>query len=115
MVERSQALNRIRVFETMTAQLVWLITGCSSGFGHEFVTQILARGDLVIATSRNVDKIRHLEQPRVSLQQLDVTDSQESLDETISKAISIHGRVDVLVNNAGYIATGSWEDLRYVL
>lgn len=99
----------------MMAPLVWLITGCSSGFGQEFVPQILARGDVVIATSRNIDKIKHLEQPGVSLQQLDVTDSRESLNDTLAKAIGIHGRLDVLVNNAGYIVTGSWEDLRYVL
>jgi NADP-dependent 3-hydroxy acid dehydrogenase YdfG len=98
----------------MATPLVWLITGCSSGFGLEFVPQILARGDLVIATSRSIDKIKHLEQPGVSLQQLDVTNKQESLNETIAKAIAIYGRLDVLVNNAGYIATGSWEDLWYV-
>jgi len=94
-------------------QLVWLITGCSSGFGGAFVSEILARGDLVIATSRNVAKIGHLVQPGISLVQLDVTDTQESLDKTISAAIDIHGRIDVLVNNAGYIVAGSWEDVRY--
>ncbi|GAB1312032.1 hypothetical protein MFIFM68171_02242 [Madurella fahalii] len=92
-------------------QLVWLITGCSSGFGEAFVSEILSRGDLVIATSRNTAKIAHPAQPGVSLAQLDVTDTQASLDKIISAAIDIHGRIDVLVNNAGYIAVGSWEDL----
>ncbi|KAB5566724.1 hypothetical protein GE09DRAFT_1107991 [Coniochaeta sp. 2T2.1] len=96
-----------------SSQLVWLITGCSSGFGAEFVAQIRRRGDLVIATSRKLDKIQYLEQPGVSVLQLDVNDSQDSLNETVAKAISIHGRIDALVNNAGYIATGSWEDLGY--
>lgn len=92
-------------------QLVWLITGCSSGFGAEFVAQIRMRGDLVIATGRSLEKLKRFEQSGVSILQLDVTDGQESLNGTVSKAISVHGRVDVLVNNAGYIATGSWEDL----
>ena len=93
-------------------QLVWLITGCSSGFGSAFVSEILARGDLVIATSRNVDKIAHLSQPGVDLLKLDVNDTQESLDKTVAAAINIHGKIDVLVNNAGYIVTGSWEDIK---
>ncbi|KAK0633845.1 hypothetical protein B0T14DRAFT_420008 [Immersiella caudata] len=92
-------------------QLVWLITGCSSGFGEAFISEILSRGDLVIATSRNTTKIAHLAQPGVSLSQLDVTDTQASLNKIISTAITIHGRIDILVNNAGYIAVGSWEDL----
>jgi len=92
--------------------LVWLITGCSSGFGSAFVSEILTRGDLVIATSRNVDKIAHLNQPGVDILQLDVNDTQESLDKTIAVAINIHGRIDVLINNAGCIVTGSWEDVK---
>ncbi|KAK0638587.1 hypothetical protein B0T16DRAFT_421386 [Cercophora newfieldiana] len=94
------------------AQLVWLITGCSSGFGSAFVSEILTRGDLVIATSRNVDKIAHLSQSGVTLLQLDVSNSQESLDKTVAAALEVYGRIDVLVNNAGYIATGSWEDVK---
>jgi len=98
----------------MASQLVWLITGCSSGFGEEIVRQVLGRGDLVIATSRKLDSLRHLEeQPHDNLSTLalDVTDSQDLINNTIGNAIKIHGRIDVLVNNAGYIAVGSWEDL----
>jgi len=96
------------------SQLVWLITGCSSGFGEAFVSEILSRGDFVIATSRNVDKIAHLSQPGVSLLRLDVTDAQGSIEKAVAAGIEIHGRIDVLVNNAGRIITGSWEELRYV-
>lgn len=93
-------------------QLVWLITGCSSGFGEAFVSEILSRGDLVVATSRSVDKIAHLRhQPGVSVLPLDVTDPSDILDQKIASAIEIHGRIDVLVNNAGYIVTGSLEDV----
>ncbi|KAI0163931.1 NAD(P)-binding protein [Xylariaceae sp. FL1272] len=94
-------------------QLVWLITGCSSWFGEHFVRQIQSRGDLVIATARNIDKIRHLEQPGVALLQLDITSNQFILNEVVAKAIDVYGKVDVLVNNAAYIATGSWEDVGY--
>ncbi|KAF2093275.1 NAD(P)-binding protein [Rhizodiscina lignyota] len=95
------------------SSLVWLITGCSSGFGEQFVRSILARGDKIIATSRKLEKLKHLEQAGAAVLQLDVTDSQENLRNTIAKAISIYGRVDVLVNNAAYIAIGTWEDLEY--
>lgn len=92
-------------------QLVWLITGCSSGFGEQFVHTLLARGDKAIATARKLEKINYLQQDGVTLLQLDITDRQKSICETMSKAISAYGRIDVLVNNAAYIAIGNWEDL----
>lgn len=95
------------------APLVWLITGCSSGFGQQFVHSILARGDKVIATARTLSRIAHLEQLGASTLQLDITSSQSSIDATIAKAISIYGRVDVLVNNAAFIQIGTLEDLQY--
>ena len=95
-------------------QLVWLITGCSSGFGEHFVSSILARGDKVIATARNLEKIKPLEQAGAATLQLDITDSQESIDHTITKAISVYGRIDVLINNASYVSIGVWEDLTFV-
>ncbi|KAI1632957.1 hypothetical protein F4809DRAFT_644939 [Biscogniauxia mediterranea] len=95
------------------SQLVWLVTGCSSGFGEQFVRKILSRGDLVIATAHKPEKIKHLEQPSVTILPLDISSDQSTLNETVSKAISIHGRVDVLVNNAAYAMLGSWEDVEY--
>jgi NADP-dependent 3-hydroxy acid dehydrogenase YdfG len=92
-------------------QLIWLITGCSSGFGEQFVESILARGDKVIATARTLSKIKHLEKPGVSLLHLDLTDSQKILHETMSKAIEIYGKIDVLINNAAYVGAGFWEDV----
>ncbi|KAH8801736.1 hypothetical protein F5884DRAFT_807711 [Xylogone sp. PMI_703] len=94
-------------------QLVWLITGCTSGFGEEFTHQILARGDRVIATGRALEKLKHLEKEGAAILQLDVTAKQEVLDNTISEALKIYGRIDVLVNNAAYVAAGTWEDLTY--
>ena len=95
----------------MPPQLVWLITGCSSGFGEQFVHSIVARGDRVIATGRNLSRLQHLWNIGASILQLDVTDSQEIIDGKIAEAISIHGRIDVLVNNAAFIQVGTWEDL----
>jgi NADP-dependent 3-hydroxy acid dehydrogenase YdfG len=95
----------------MPSQLVWFITGCSSGFGEQFVHSILARGDKVIATGRNLSRLQHLQNTGASILQLDVTDSQEIINDKIAEAISIHGRIDVLVNNAAFIQVGTWEDL----
>ncbi|KEF59001.1 uncharacterized protein A1O9_03844 [Exophiala aquamarina CBS 119918] len=94
-------------------QLVWLVTGCSSGFGEQFVLDIIARGDSVIATGRNFDQIKHLEEHGATILQLDLTDPQDVLDEVISAAVKVFGRIDVLVNNASYISIGTWEDLEY--
>ncbi|KAE9373271.1 NAD(P)-binding protein [Stipitochalara longipes BDJ] len=94
-------------------QLTWFITGCSSGFGEQFVHSILARGDNVIATARNLDKLQHIKQAGASTLQLDITSSPSAIDETVAKAISIHGRIDVLLNNAAYVAAGGFEDLKY--
>ncbi|GIJ91260.1 hypothetical protein Asppvi_010225 [Aspergillus pseudoviridinutans] len=91
--------------------LVWLITGCSSGFGRVFVEQILARGDRVIATARRAESIEDLRSSGAAVLQLDVTSDQKTLNETIAKAIAIYGHIDVLVNNAAYVAVGAWEDV----
>jgi NADP-dependent 3-hydroxy acid dehydrogenase YdfG len=97
------------------SSFIWLVTGCSpGGFGEYFVHSILARGDKVIATARNLEKIKHFEKAGAVTLQLDVTDSQQNIEATIAKAVSIYGRIDVLVNNAAYIAIGTWEDLEYV-
>lgn len=95
---------------------VWLVTGCSQGFGKIFVEEISSRGHKVIATARNKDAIADLEQFRgVKTLQLDVTSSQDVLDAKITEALGIHGTIDVLVNNAGYVLSGVWEELSYVL
>ncbi|KAK2603467.1 hypothetical protein QQS21_004327 [Conoideocrella luteorostrata] len=94
-------------------QLTWLITGCSSGFGQEFVHQILSRGDKVIATGRSLSKLQNHEQAGAGTLELDVTDSQESINHVVSRAVEVHGQIDVLVNNAGFMMGGSVEDLTH--
>jgi len=94
-------------------QLIWLVTGCSSGIGEAFVTGILSRGDKVIGTCRNdTSRLKHLQDAGAKILQLDITASQESLGRTIQQAIEIYGRIDVLVNNAGYLESGMFEEVR---
>jgi NAD(P)-dependent dehydrogenase (short-subunit alcohol dehydrogenase family) len=91
---------------------VWLITGTSSGFGAELVKEVIARGDKVIATARNVKRISHMRDIGAAILQLDVTASQDELNRKAEEAISIYGRIDILVNNAGYTQFGIVEETR---
>ena len=83
---------------------VWLITGCSTGFGRELAKAVLDRGDRAVVTARNPESIRDLAAGRpdnqVHVQQLDVTDASEVLA-VVQAGEEIFGGVDVLVNNAG--------------
>ncbi|KAL2833569.1 hypothetical protein BJY01DRAFT_225050 [Aspergillus pseudoustus] len=91
---------------------VWFITGCSSGFGEQFVRQLRAQGDEVVATGRNAEtRLAHLKETGATILDLDVTAPQAELDAKFQQAIDIHGTVDVLVNNAGYIQCGAVEEL----
>jgi NAD(P)-dependent dehydrogenase (short-subunit alcohol dehydrogenase family) len=96
-------------------QKTWFITGCSTGFGRVLSEQLLARGDRVIATARNADRIEdlraHAKNPEQFLSYpLDVTDFSE-IRKVASDAIQKAGRIDVLVNNAGYGYVGALEEV----
>lgn len=92
---------------------VWLVTGCSSGFGEHFVHSILARGDKVIATGRNADvRLAHLKQTSAAILDLDVSKPQREVEEVVETALGIYGKIDVVVNNAGYIENNFFEKLR---
>jgi NAD(P)-dependent dehydrogenase (short-subunit alcohol dehydrogenase family) len=93
---------------------IWLITGTSSGFGSQLVKEVIARGDKVIATARNVERISHMRDLGAATLQLDVTASQDELNRKAEEAISIFGGVDILVNNAGYTQFGILEENRYI-
>ena len=95
----------------MAKQLVWLVTGCSSGFGVEFIKTILERGDKTIATARNIDSLKPLTDAGAASLQLDVSAPAVEIDEKIKQAIAIYGRVDVLIANAGYSQYGAVEEL----
>ncbi|KAA1475328.1 NAD(P)-binding protein [Dentipellis sp. KUC8613] len=96
----------------MSGPLVWLITGTSAGLGRLMTLEALKRGDKVIATARgrSVEKLNELKEKGADVLELEVTAPLEELHEVAKKAIAIHGRVDVLVNNAGYLAGGALEE-----
>jgi NAD(P)-dependent dehydrogenase (short-subunit alcohol dehydrogenase family) len=87
----------------MSKQKVWFITGASRGFGLEIVKAALLEGDKVIATVRsNPEKLRaQVNNPNLFVVILDVTDEQQAKD-VAAEAIEKFGRIDVLVNNAGF-------------
>ena len=95
----------------MSAQLVWLVTGCSSGFGAEFIKAILARGDRAIATARNPDALKQLADAGAAALQLDVSAPLTKSKEKVAEAVRIYGRVDVVVANAGYAQFDVVEEL----
>ncbi|KAI0636946.1 NAD-P-binding protein [Trametes polyzona] len=96
----------------MSAPRVWLITGSSSGFGRETVIQALESGDKVVATLRKPAALADLAQKypadRLRLVKLDVTVPAE-IDAAFAAAKAAFGRVDVVFNNAGYVAVGENE------
>jgi NAD(P)-dependent dehydrogenase (short-subunit alcohol dehydrogenase family) len=91
----------------------WLITGCSRGLGREIALAALARGDKLIATARRQSDLAYLErEPRALILQLDVCEEEESIRSKVEAAIDTFGNIDVLVNNAGFVVAGVWEELR---
>jgi hypothetical protein len=92
------------------APIVYLITGCSSGFGASYVDHILDRGDKVIATARNSSRIEKLKDKGAEILELDVTWPQDKIDPAIKEAIEFYGHIDVLINNAGYVVAGFLEE-----
>ncbi|TCD62926.1 hypothetical protein EIP91_006224 [Steccherinum ochraceum] len=88
--------------DPVTKELVWLITGTSSGFGKRLVSVALDRGDKVIATARDPAHFEELpKSDRLRFLQLDMTEGVESIKRKVEEAISYWGRIDVVVNNAG--------------
>ena len=91
----------------------WLITGVSSGFGYEMTRQLLKKGDWVIGTVRNRDKITDLikEYPEtLKCEILDVTDIT-AVHKLVDNSFGQFSRIDVVVSNAGYGLFGAAEEL----
>lgn len=91
---------------------VWLITGCSSGFGRELALAALAAGDRVLATARKPEALADLAEhggDRLRTAALDVTDPA-TIDAAVAAALDAFGQVDVLVNNAGNGSVGAVEE-----
>ncbi len=91
---------------------VWLITGASSGFGREMAEQLLQAGEKVVATARRTERLADLaakHEDTALVTPLDVTDAV-SVDNAVTAAIERFGRIDVLVNNAGFGLAGAVEE-----
>ena len=90
---------------------VWFITGCSTGFGRELALRVLQRGWNVVVSARNAAQIADIveNQPNALAVKLDVTD-QGQIDAAVAAAVEKFGRIDVLVNNAGYGYQSSAEE-----
>ena len=92
---------------------VWLITGCSAGFGRELALAALAAGDRVMATARQPQRLADLVaagRGRVRTAALDVTD-EEQVAAAVEQTLTEFGRIDVVVNNAGHGSVGAVEEL----
>ncbi|MGO4273650.1 SDR family NAD(P)-dependent oxidoreductase, partial [Paenibacillus sp. TAF58] len=91
---------------------VWFITGSSSGFGKQFVEQLIARGEKVVATARDPKNLFELEKEiphQLLVAALDVRD-RDQIDKAVNAATEKFGRIDVVVNNAGYSLKGMLEE-----
>jgi len=91
---------------------VWFITGCSTGFGRELAQSVLARGWRAVVTARDAARVADLAEgfgDRALALSLDVTDA-EQVAASVEAAEARFGRIDVLVNNAGYGYQASVEE-----
>ncbi|MGA4992799.1 SDR family NAD(P)-dependent oxidoreductase [Nonomuraea bangladeshensis] len=92
---------------------VWFVTGSSRGLGRAFVEAALSRGDKVAATARtaaSLDDLVAAHGEAVLALEMDVTD-QAAVRESVKRAREHFGRLDVIVNNAGYAQVGAVEEL----
>ena len=92
---------------------VWFITGASSGLGRELAKGALAWGDRVVVTARDLDSLRDLEHEhpdRVLAATLDVRDPEQARV-AVGAATDEFGRIDVVVNNAGFGLFGPLEEI----
>ena len=93
---------------------VWFITGAGSGIGAGTAQAALRAGHRVVATGRNLDKVRNqyrdLASENIAFIQLDVADEAQA-KAAVGQAVKQLGRIDVLVNNAGYSLLGNFEQM----
>lgn len=97
--------------ENSTAK-VWFITGASRGFGRVWADAALKRGDKVAATARKLESIADLKEKygeNVLTLELDVT-NPDQVKSTVAQAHSHFGRLDIVLNNAGYSLVGTIEE-----
>lgn len=91
---------------------VWLVTGCSAGFGRALTAAALGAGDTVVATARRPEALDTIAAGDgvVHPLALDVTDPR-AIERVVQETVDRFGRIDVLVNNAGHGSVGAVEEL----
>lgn len=97
----------------MKTNKVWFITGASKGFGLSLVKQLLREGQQVAATSRNISELKNAvgsTSPNFLPLEVDLT-KEASVSAALEDTNEIFGKIDVVVNNAGYGIGGSIEEL----
>jgi len=98
----------------MNTSKVWYVTGASQGLGLTLVKKLLAGGYRVAATSRNAQKLREavgvIDTDRFLPLVVDVN-NPDCIDESVQQTLAAFGRIDVVVNNAGYGMTGTVEEI----
>lgn len=87
-----------------------LITGASSGIGKATAIQLAEKGATVYASARRLDKMEDLKSLGIQLVSMDVT-NDISMQEVVNNILQQEGRIDVLINNAGYGSFGALEDV----
>ncbi|KKO89025.1 short-chain dehydrogenase [Sphingobacterium sp. Ag1] len=98
--------------ENRQKEKVWFITGSSRGFGKIWTAAALKRGDKVAATARNINSIAALKETygdQVLVLEVDVT-NRSQVQNAIHQAKQYFGRLDIVLNNAGYSLVGSIEE-----
>jgi NAD(P)-dependent dehydrogenase (short-subunit alcohol dehydrogenase family) len=93
----------------MKNQKIWLITGVSRGLGKALAQAVLDKGDIVIGTTRNGKADLNGDSNNLKLFRLELTDPVQII-QTVEAACKLHGRLDVIVNNAGYGLLGPIEE-----
>jgi len=99
--------------ESATVPRTWFITGCSAGIGRALAQEVLARGQRAVITARKIESIASLGKEfadRALTLPLDVT-APAAVKEAVAQALARMGRIDVLVNNAGYGVVGAVEEV----
>ena len=93
---------------------IWFVTGATRGMGTEIVKAALQQGDKVAATGRSLEKLRNVfadvKQDSIAMLELDVTNETQAKT-AVDAAVHRFGRIDVLVNNAGFCQLGRFEEV----
>jgi NAD(P)-dependent dehydrogenase (short-subunit alcohol dehydrogenase family) len=93
---------------TVTSK-IWFITGVSRGFGKALAKAVLAEGDIVVGTTRDGKAAIRGLPGKLHLLPLEITDPK-AVVAIVAQAQALHGRLDIIVNNAGYGLLGSVEE-----